>query len=406
MKNMEKLALIPFLFLLLGTGCENKKGTSYWENAPVVAERVSLGDRGEMIALDPALLRDTITFPISYFMEEMEIVKLDGSDGALVDEAPLIISDNYILLKNSSQSQTPCKLFDKKGKFIGDVGKIGQGPGEYQNIYSMQIDETSKRIYLLPWMGDNLLVYDLDCQSLPPIRLPYRANKGIFKVEGDKVTVAVLPFPNIPTLAWTQTLEGEVLYEIPANHLHVAYDFSNEIESSQNTSDMDLSFWFWPTRIDSLYHIDTERGILLPKFTANFKEEDMEPHSYLEWPGYFVGNTKVIYTSSISDDAGNSATKNIGTKNEFYIVDKNSLKGAFLRIENDYWGGAVEEWPIFLFNRGYYARNMDPGNMEEWIDKTLKSKKLADPVRQKLTRIKESIGPDDNNYIVYAKMKR
>lgn len=404
MKNVGIMLCAILSVALLGTACNGKKGISYWENAPVVAEIVN-ANGAKLISFDPALLKDTITIPISHLMEEIEIVKLDESDEALVGEDPIVISENYILVKNSSRTQTPCKLFDKKGNFIGNVGAIGQGPGEYRNIYSMQIDEVGGKIYLLPWFGDNLLAYDLKGQPVTPIKLPYRANKGIFKVKGDKVTVAVLPFPDIPVVAWIQTLEGDVLQEMPAGSLAVARDFSNEIISSQNTPDMDLSFWFWPTRIDTLYHINAEQGTLEPRFTANFDVDNMEPHSYAEWPDYFVGNTKVIYESSSMTADGKTSTQSVGTKNEYYVVDKKTLKGAFLRVENDYWGG-IEEWPIYLFDKGYYARNMDPGNMEEWIEKMLKSDRISDQLRQKLTGINGAIGANDNNYVIYAKMKR
>lgn len=403
MKSNENLMLIIFSSVLLVTGCGKHKDMGYWEDAPIVAEKVNVNG-AELISFDPALLKDTITIPISHLMGEIEIVKLDDTDEALVGEDPIVISENYILVKNSSRTQTPCKLFDKKGNFIGNVGAIGQGPGEYRNIYSMQIDEAGGRIYLLPWFGDYLLAYDLKGQPVTPVKLPYRANKGIFSVKGDKVTVAVLPFPDIPVVAWIQTLAGEVLHEIPAGNLAVARDFSNEIISAQNTADMDLSFWFWPTRIDTLYHINTMQGTLMPRFTANFDIDNMEPHSYAEWSDYFVGNTKVIYESSVSSSDGATLSKSVGTKNEYYVVDKKTLKGAFLRVENDYWGG-IEEWPIYLFDKGYYARNMDPGNMEEWIEKILKSQVISEQLRQKLTEIRSAIGANDNNYVVYAKMK-
>jgi len=399
-----------FIWIGLGSillfSCNGPKNFNYWEKASVVAQRVAV-DGGELITLEPTLLKDTIIFPLSHFMEEIEIVKLDDRNEALLFESPVIISDNFILVQSgrnpkgdyNSSIPLPCKLFDKTGKFIADIGAIGQGPGEYNLIYSMQIDERNQRIYLMPWMTDKILVYDLTGKSLEPVRLPYRSAKGVFKVEGDKVTVAVLPFPQIESIAWTQTLDGEIINEIPAAHLTIAFDFSNEIESTQNTENMDLSFWYWPAKTDTLYHIDLSKKHLIPAFTTNFKKENLEPHSYVEWPDYFVGNTStVVY---VSGDGGNRTE---GKEPAFYIVDKETLKGAYLRIENDYFGGETMD-PLFIFNKGYFSRNIDPGNLEEWIDKILKSSKLDDKMRNKLTQIKAKIGPDDNNYVVFARMK-
>ncbi|MDH6534744.1 6-bladed beta-propeller [Parabacteroides sp. 52] len=407
MVENKKMLCIGLTALLLSS-CNGTKDQAYWENAPVVAEKVQMPG-GELIRFNPALLKDTIVFPLSHFMEEIEIVKLDDKDEALLYEAPVTISENYILVKSGrnprgdyrSSVPLPCKLFDKKGKFISNIGAIGQGPGEYNLIYSMQIDEKNQRIYLMPWQTDKILVYDLTGKSLEPIRLPYRSNKGIFKVEGDRVGVAVLPFPQIPSVAWIQTLDGEVLHEIPAGHLSLPFDFSNEIQSTQNSPDMDLSFWYWQPRPDSLYHIDLQKGELNPRFTANFKKDELEPHSYMEWPNHFLGTT-----STVVHITGPEGERKEGKEPAFYIVDKKTLKGAFLRLENDYMGGENMGYPIYTFQKGYYAKNMDPGNLEEWIEKILKSDKLDDKMRQKLTDIMKNISPDDNNYILYAKMKK
>lgn len=407
MEKNKKMGLALVLVACLTVACSEKKDAAYWEHAPVVAEKV-----GDLIALDPALLKDTIVFPLSFFAEAIEIVKLDDRDEALVYPTPVMLSENFILAQSGKPNTRsfeewqasipmPCKLFDKKGNYIADIGAIGQGPGEYQTIYSMQIDEKGERIYLLPWQSDQILTYDLKGNFLEPIRLPYRANKGVFKVEGDRVTVAVLPFPQIPLVGWTQTLAGEVIHEIPAGHLAMEFDFSNEIMSAENTGAMDLSFWYWPARVDTLYHINTANGSLTPQFTARFKEDRLEPHSYVEWPDYFVGNTSTIVT--VTDGNGQ---RQEGQKPTYYIVDKKTLRGAFYRVENDYLGGEDMDWPMGLFNKGYYARNMDPGNLEEWIEKLLKSEALPAPMREKLTDIQKTIGPDDNNYVVYAKMKQ
>ncbi|MDF9830535.1 6-bladed beta-propeller [Parabacteroides sp. PF5-6] len=408
MKKNKSLVGISLLFALLVMGCAKSKDVTYWENAPVVAER-----SGELITLDPALLKDTIVFPLSFFAEELQIVKLDDREDAFVYPSAVLLSDNYILVQSGRNNNLsfeewqasvpmPCRLFDKTGKYITDIGSIGQGPGEYNDIYAMQIDEAADRIYLLPWQSDKLLVYSLKGEVLEPIRLPYRANKGVFRVEGDRVTMAVLPFPQIPSVAWTQTLDGKVLNEIPVTEaLAMEFDFSNEISSYQHAERMDLSFWYWPTRIDTLYHIDADQGQLIPRFTVKFKENKLEPHSYAEWPNYYAGNTSTIVT--ISD--GNSLRQE-GEKPAYYIVDKETLRGAFFRVVNDYMGGEDMDWPFMLFEKGYYARNMDPGNLEEWLEKALKSKTMSDAVRERLTTLRQSIGPDDNNYVVYARMKR
>ncbi|MDL2255268.1 6-bladed beta-propeller [Parabacteroides sp. OttesenSCG-928-K15] len=401
----KAIFLLPVVALLVG--CGGKKDHNMWQSSVVVAEKTTTNGVA-LITMDPALLKDTIVFPISHFMGEIEFVKLDDADDALVYPAPVEISDNYILVKTARASggdyrssvPIPCKLFDKKGKFISNIGAIGQGPGEYTMIYSMQIDEKGGRIYLLPWQSDKILAYDLSGKLMEPIPMPYRAPKGVFKVDGDRVIVAITPFQNNPSVAWVQDLNGEVIQEFPAGHFQVS-DFSNEVFSYQNAGKFDLSFWNYPARVDSLYYIDVAKKELVPQFTFKFeKDKTPESHGYIEWTDYFVGNTSApVY---ITDGNGR---REEGKKPAFFILDKKTLKGSYFKVANDYFAGGEEGWPIDLFNKGYYVRNVEPANLLDMIEELLKSDKLNEKMRVKLTELQSTIDENDNNYIYYAKMK-
>ena len=106
------------------------------------------------------------------------------------------VSTRYMLLGSYLM---PCKLFDKNGTFLRQIGGLGQGPGEYTNIYDAQIDEVNNRIYMLPWTSNQLLVFDLDGNILPPIPLPARVPKGVFLVDTKKnlLTMGILPFQDL-----------------------------------------------------------------------------------------------------------------------------------------------------------------------------------------------------------------
>ena len=79
---------------------------------------------------------DTIDLPLSYFVEDLQMVKLDNRDEALVGKGRVSVSGNYLLVAKSGD--VPYKLFRRDGTFVGTVGNIGQGPGEYTMIYDVQ----------------------------------------------------------------------------------------------------------------------------------------------------------------------------------------------------------------------------------------------------------------------------
>jgi hypothetical protein len=86
----------------------------------------------------------------SELVESVDIVKLETNDSCLIKSVwKVYVTDGYIGILE--HDQRPYKLFDRKGYFISQIGNIGQGPNEYVSIISSNIDETSKRVYIMPF---------------------------------------------------------------------------------------------------------------------------------------------------------------------------------------------------------------------------------------------------------------
>lgn len=162
--------LITTIATSCGTGGTNQSAQANdpLANSPIVGQYVQVGT-DKVMSCDQKLLADTVRIPLSFFAEELEIVKLDNRDEALVGQTGMTISDNYILMHG--RQPNPFKLFDRKGNFLTNIGAIGQGPGEYQMVYDAKLDEANNRIYILPWNASQLLVYDLQGKVLDPIPL-------------------------------------------------------------------------------------------------------------------------------------------------------------------------------------------------------------------------------------------
>lgn len=367
-------------------------------NAEKVAETVQAG-KNEVVVVDRSLLRDTLTLPLSYFTEELQMVKLEGGNDALVAESNTLVGENHILVKG--QSELPYKLFDKSGKFITAIGSYGKGPNEYLNVYDQQLDEKNNRIYLLPWQSDKILVYDLKGAILDPIPLPVRVPKGTFRVDpsGTTVSVAALPFRGIQYVVWTQKISGEVIGGIEPGYLALQPDFSNEMYSRDNTDALDVSIFTFVPRADTLYHYDVKTNRLVPRFTVDFGLRELPIHSYSESTHHYMGQ--------LSEPEQVSANVKVTTDQMFFIVEKSTLKGTFFRLRNDFLGGLEIKWPSDVFSDGYYVSNFEPANLLEILETVLAdSNKIDTDLRTKLTRLQNSIKETDNNYIFHAKLKQ
>lgn len=339
----------------------------------------------------------TVEIPLSDLVENIEIVLLDGSDEALVANSHAIVSDNYILIKGTDNN--PYKLFDKKGKFIAKIGTIGQGPGEYNLVYDAQIDEKNKRIYLLPWQSDKLLVFDFTGKALEPYPLAARLPKGKFKVNDDKtITLATLPFKGWTRyVVWNQGLDGKVNSGIDAVKYGIDPDFSNEVFANKNVGKFDFSlFMFWGDNRD-WFNYDHKTNDLKVVFKMNFGSLETPITSYGELPLHYIAN----FAEPKKLDANTTVTDN----HRFLIIDKKTLKGSYYSLKNDFLGDIPFQWATF--ENGYYVNNSDPGDLKDALEKALKeNKNMSASMKDKVTKLKNSITDNDNNYVIFGKLKK
>lgn len=402
MKNEFQTWTIAVALAALTACGDRTEQVNYLKDAPVVATRVMI-DGEEMIELDPSLLKDTVIFPLSYFTEELEIIKLDDRDEALTGAPYAYVSDHHIM--TGMVNNIPFKLFDRKGKYIADVGNIGQGPGEYRFIYAAKIDESTQRIYMLPFFGKELLVYDFRGNICPPVPLVHEGIVAQFALRGDTVVILGSPQPNkFASCVWMQDLKGNLIHEFPTDRLD--FDFRGvTVNSQQNTERIDFSFWIPKAQLDSLYEVNLEKGELIPRFTAHFKGEALKPHMYGEFLDHYVGEATGQWIQSKTDDDGNIQRRIAGDLPTYYIVDKQTLRGAYFGIENDFLDGERLEMPLGL-NYGYYMTCLEPSALSERIEKALRSDHLTEQMRKRLTEVQAGLTENDNNYLLYAKLKR
>lgn len=385
---------------MMGIACSllmacSSKQKDYLNEMPVIAEKVTL-PTGDLIVCDLAKATDTLDVPLSMLTEELQIVPLDNQDEALVGGwVRTTISDKYILVSNNRQ--IPYKLFGRDGKFICTVGSFGQGPNEYQLTYAEQLDEKHNRIYIMSWNADKILVFDLKGNPQPYIPLNTRVPKGKFRVNTADSTVIVttLPFEGSPEVVWVQDMHGNRKQSVAPGHLMAPRDFSNEVLDARNTSvyDVMLLTIMPEAKQDSLYHYNLEKNRLEPRFTTLFTGEKMPWHGYTELPHHFMGD--VSFPVQVSE------TSFQGSAPAYYIVDKTTLKGNFMRLKNDFLH--ISAWPSF--SNGYYTANMEPMTLKEQLEEALKEENLDELVQARIKACLSSLDENGNNVILLAKLK-
>lgn len=95
--------------------------------------------------------------PLTMIGKELEYIPLETTKSSLLKRINRIeLSTEYIFISDFNK----LLQFDRKGKFIRQVGSNGRGPGEYVYVSDFCIDEDKMKVYVLAWGIYAVLEYD------------------------------------------------------------------------------------------------------------------------------------------------------------------------------------------------------------------------------------------------------
>lgn len=106
--------------------------------------------------------------PLSEFVSELEYIPLETNNNCLLAEGniDLIVTSMHIFVRGEKY----CYVFDRNGRFLSQIGSIGQGPGEYSHLTGFSVDEKKQSLYLKSFR--TLLEYSWDGVFRQSINLP------------------------------------------------------------------------------------------------------------------------------------------------------------------------------------------------------------------------------------------
>ncbi|WP_296187502.1 6-bladed beta-propeller [uncultured Bacteroides sp.] len=349
-------------------------------------------------------------------MESYEIIRLDNRDEALIKTYPygVYVTDNYILLR-PADVVSPVKLFTRKGRYVADIGGVGQGPGEYLYLFSWLVDEKENRIYLGPGRTDKVLVYDLKGNYLPDevIRFGEIVHKSQIWVDYDKknVVVVTLPFSaNVNSnfaisknVCWVQNREGDIVHRIPVNHYGLIGDYSNALVARRNVDAISFSISEVPmlrTRPDTLYHYDAVKNIITPCFTIDHVVSENQSACTVLY------ETSRSYWAQVTLYPNNLSSSVSSVRLPAFNVCVSKKDGNVRRIDR-FTDPLLGLSHLFLMmNNGYICISYDPLELMDALDKVLTQTDLESDVRKRATDLRNSLYENDNDILIIGKLKQ
>ena len=379
----------------------------------------------------------------SDYFSTIELIALETNEKCLLDIEPdprIVLNDSLILMRGSNDSQL--YAFDQKGEFKYEIGRKGQGPGEYLKIGEVFFSTNKQTIYVVDF--EKFLEYDFKGKYIRSFQKPtpddnslyYFSNIGdnhfigqvtyngknkykycLINQDGDtvktfpnhiffdKVGTGVSTFDgalcpiHVDNQLYLKDYINDTIYSITNFNMQPAYIFNfgeysfsglldNSSPQTTRTGDSFIlrqligfpNYFFYHIRVPELFNSPETK----PKFIR------LISHSQLIYEGYIpIGGVYGIY---------NIKEKNnilLDTDQYFQMGIINDINGGLPFVPRYYAGNGVV---VDVWNVEYMKEMLTD---EYFASQTIKDQQSY----QKLKELLKIMKDDDNPVVVIAKLK-
>ena len=376
--------LLPVLLMPLLVSCTN--GTS---SISEIEE-----DPYSFVLIDESKSIGEKTIKLSDLVEDYKVITFEDSDSALFKNWKTNVSDNYILVVQGGRM--PIMLFTKDGKFVNNIGKPGEGPGEYQNVYDAVIDESQGSIFVAPWVSPQpTLEYNLKGDFLRSHKIPQISKPAFFVNNDGTISASSLTFSDQDDSATALTFDPKNDSIRYVSYPALSVSLFNE--AHDETIGFDNEMWallnvptnvFMTTSNDTLYVYDHEKNKIFPRAFLKEKSEKQSGSWYIgmELP------QAIFYRVN-------------GPDSRTIWLDKNTGEISNVKIVNDFAGNA--QISMSNFRDGYFIQIWEPGVLMDRIEeKWLPNNDMTVEQRKDLENLRDQIDIDANNIMFIGKLKQ
>ncbi len=312
-------------------------------------------------------------------MESCSLVRLQTLSEALFKQWFTTITDKYIGVRQ--QGNGPYLLFDRSGKFLCSIGSVGKGPGQYAiALYDDFIDEKNNIIYLAPFMGDKILVYNTSGKLLKNIEVPQRLNKPKIFLSNGLLTVVHMAFNGNKAMAFQFDANGKVVKQLAPQANLLVNNFNGEFSIPGiplPSTSCTQAATPCTTSMCSATGIE-------PVFTMSVRADDKPFRQYIELPHHFITNVR---------------------GKGLIITDKDKKTSSYVELVNDYFGNLPIPISVITFRNGWFVYNVETSDLSAKIEEHLEGSKVTEKDRQTLKKLLPTLKEENNNVVFIGKLK-
>lgn len=348
---------------------------------------------------------------------DIEYVPLETTDEMLTEGHIQYISDNYMIFKNLGRMAGEIFIFDRQGKAVRKINRLGQSGEEYLNILGVDYDEQADELFVNSHYSDKVFVYDsegndkrsfdyLDGTLYDPIKILDEERLIAYDdyFEYDKV-----PEKRDCYLILSRE-DGRLLEKI-----HIPYEEKKSLIilrrdlNGKLTGNWGIRNTLMPPyqdgwlliepSADTIYTYSASRG-LMPLIVRTPPVNEMDPEVFL-FPTIFTD--RYVFMQAVERSFNFGVDKDVPRTNLIYDkTEQTAYEGEV--INRDFEGTPVNLWfahrVIMEFNDDEiaFATRLEAPDLVE----TLNDGKLRGPLKE----IASDLDEEDNPVILIAKYKR
>ena len=348
---------------------------------------------------------------------DIEYVPLETTDEMLTEGHIQYIGDNYMIFKNLGRMAGEIFIFDRQGKAVRKINRLGQSGEEYLNILGIDYDEQADELFVNSHYSDKVFVYDsegnykrsfdyLDGTLYAPIKILDEERLIAYDdyFEYDKV-----PEKRDCYLILSRE-DGRLLEKI-----HIPYEEKKSLIIMRRDLNGKLT-GNWGIRntlmppyqdgwlliepsADTIYTYSASRG-LMPLIVRTPPVNEMDPEVFL-FPTIFTD--RYVFMQAVERSFNFGVDKDVPRTNLIYDkTEQTAYEGEV--INRDFEGTPVNLWfahrVIMEFNDDEiaFATRLEAPDLVE----ALNDGKLRGPLKE----IASSLDEEDNPVILIAKYKK
>ena len=372
---------------------------------------------------------DNQTLLLSDIVEDVEYVKLETTDDCLVGSswsARIFATDENIYILNNYSDERLLRFDRETGKFITQIGSLGQGPKEMLNPNFVFAKDSM--VYVTSTMSDKVYVYTNENQFVRSI--PFCKDRSSFE-DGVGETISVIDHQYIvrhpgqlqSKFNYNQYIAAEVI-DMNSNRLFAMRDTS-EMYGIMLKLDWDPVRWYYKGNIN--FYNEPDRTVY-----AVTKDSIIPRYHFNLGDNKFPITTEKLTKEHLKYIKFRSFRE---TEDYLYLCWTQSQKGYFARFnkktevldvqeQEKFWGAAWHlrvpglkndidgcnrdiDFRILMDEQSSIMVMISSTEKEDYIKVLKESQEVKFPEkRQQLLKLLEEMGEEDNQILAIYKLKK